>query len=583
MRPFVARRRFYACSDLRRIAALNRIQALACIKAAEHGWLGASYSAAELLTVLYFGLGERNVVLSKGHAAPMQYACLYGLGVLTEKQLLSYKDGPDGLQAHTDIGTPGILVNTGSLGQALSKTAGLAWSHPKRRYYVVLGDGELQEGQNFEAFQTVNHLRLKNLTVIVDRNRYQTALPVESVKGIPDLRRVSEGFGFSVLETDGHDLKALLSALRKKTARPKLIISNTLKGAGSRYLGGKPWHSAVPDDALYLRIVQELAAQAGLTEEFAEYRASSVPGAPRPKKPSGSTRDWFADELAKLMKADPRIVALGADLAESCGMGRLPKYLEMGISEQDMVSFAGGLALAGKIPVVNTYASFYKRAYEQVFTNQSEGRKVLYAGHYAGLCYHTDGKSHQSLNDLSLMRTVPGLIVVEPVDEAQTRGYLRWALRKAPGSVYFRLRRTPAGISLGQEVRLDRPAVVGAVGRRAYLTSGTVATGLVLKQGSGVIVQSVFNHELDLVYYRRLLRPVRELIMVEDNVEPGGLSEFACRLLLRLGLHPKVGSLSAEGFGPSFRTLSECLEHFGFIRTRIYPRTCSIIPIGRAG
>ena len=564
MRPFVTRGR--RTGDLRRLAAVNRINALACIKAAEHGWLGASYSVAELLTVLYFGLGERNVVLSKGHAAPMQYACLHGLGLLSGKQLLSYKDGPRGLQAHTDISTPGILVNTGSLGQALSKTAALAWTHPGRRYYVVLGDGELQEGQNFEAFQTVNHMGLRNLTVIVDRNRYQTALPVQAVKGIPDLRRAAEGFGFSVIEADGHDVKALLSALRKKTARPKLVISDTLKGAGSRHLGGKPWHSAVPDDSLYLRIVEELASEAGVEDAFARYRASVVPGAPKPRRTSGSTRDWFADELAKLMGKDPRIVALGANLAEPCGMGRLPEYLEMGISEQDMVSFAGGLALSGKIPVVNTYASFYKRAYEQVCVNQSEGGKIIYAGHYAGLCYHTDGKSHQSLNDLSLMRTVPGLIVVEPVDEDQTRWYLRWALSRAPGSVYFRLRRTPAGVSLGQDVRVDRPAVVGRVGRRAALASGTVALGLALRQGPGVIVQSVYNHELDLGYYRRLLRPVRELVVVEDNAEPGGLCEFACRLLLRLGLHPRVRNLSAAGFGPSFRTLAECLRHFAFTR-----------------
>ena len=187
---FVVEPRFYqkaqgqGAAGLKALSAFNRINALSCIKSAEHGWLGASYSIAEILTVLYHALDERNVVLSKGHAAAMQYACLFGLGMLSREQLLSYKNGPGSPQAHASLETPGVLLNTGSLGQALSKTAALAVCRPDQRFYVVVGDGELQEGQVFEGLQTVSQRCLHNLTVIVDVNGFQTEDQVEKIKSI---------------------------------------------------------------------------------------------------------------------------------------------------------------------------------------------------------------------------------------------------------------------------------------------------------------------------------------------------------------------------------------------------------------
>ena len=135
----------------------------------------------------------------------------------------------------------------------------------------------------------------------------------------------------------------------------------------------------------------------------------------------------------------------------------------MGICEQDMVSFAGGLALAGKRPVVNTFASFLKRAYEQIWVNATEGTRILYAGHYAGLCYFTDGKTHQSLNDLTLMRSVPGMTVLEPASPRQAERLLEWALAAAPGPVYLRLRRTAVPLSTTLPGRSKAPILLSAI------------------------------------------------------------------------------------------------------------------------
>lgn len=588
---------------LRRLAALNRLVAASCIQSAGHGWLGASYSVAEILTTLYFGCGERQIVLSKGHAAAMQYACLYGLGLLEREQLLAYQDGPAALQAHTDRRTPGILLDTGSLGQALSRVAGLALADRERSLFVVLGDGELQEGQCWEAFQTVVQHNLTGLTVIVDCNGQQTAGPVSAVKRIADLAAVGEGLGFSVREIDGSSPLELLACLSEPPARPRLLLARTRKAGGSPLLlelaaaGRAPggWHSTVPDEATYLRLLEEQALASGdpdLVAELRQFLARRVaPPLRPPAAKAGSTGAAFARELARLMTERPDLVALDADLAQPCGIDGFARaghpFLELGIAEQDMVGVAGGLALAGRLPVVHTYASFFKRAYDQLHGNG--GLKVIYAGHYAGLCYHTDGKTHQSLADVSLFNTLPGMTVLDPATGWQAARLLRWAVRGAAGPTYFRLRRTDLGLDahpllqaccptpeeLRQEAgpaELDRPLLLGPPdASRVFLVGGAVAARLALDclarpefAGWAILLQSVYGPPPHLPSWREVLAP-RELVFVlEDDTGPGGLHALLCTVLAATGLHPRVLWQHPAGLGPSFRNLPDCLEYHGF-------------------
>jgi transketolase len=579
------------------LCAFNRINALSCIMSARHGWLGASYSVAELLTVLYFELGERDIILSKGHAAAMQYACLYGLGLLEREQLLAYKHGPRGLPAHTERGTPGILFTTGSLGQSLSRAAALALCRPAETFFVVLGDGELQEGQCFEGLQTVVQRRLCNLVTVIDLNGYQSELPVSAVKRIADYGRLLEGLGLEVATVDGHDVGALASTLASRPAlparRPMVLLSRTRKAGGTALLpeehGRQPWHARVPEPALYWRIVDEQLERAGLApgddaelrEELARVRehptsvATRAPILSDPPPGAVSTRDAFARRLTALVAERPELAVLDADLAHSCGLDPLvggERFHEMGIAEQDMVSFAGGLALAGRLPVVNTYAAFLKRACEQIYLNQIDNLKVIYAGHYAGLCYFTDGKTHQSLVDLSLMLALPDLYVLEPCDARHCEALLDWAVREAERSVYFRLRRTPLPLALpdGEAVRPDRPLTVGDR-RRCLWTMGSVSTRLALDAlaeprfaGFGLVVQSVLRGPIDLEHHRRLLADTELIITIEEDLAPGALHSFVCGLCQRLGLRPRVLGKSIDRWGASFRTLQDALEHFGY-------------------
>lgn len=152
---------------------------------AQRGWLGATFSCAEILTSIYadpllYKASRGDIVaLSKGHAAAMQYACLVSVNILPADELSRY-ELPSGPQAHTDRQTPGIAINTGSLGQTLSKALGMSLARPEAIIHVVVGDGELQEGQNWEAFMLWSKYRLRNVVVIVDCNGIQTDSDVVS-------------------------------------------------------------------------------------------------------------------------------------------------------------------------------------------------------------------------------------------------------------------------------------------------------------------------------------------------------------------------------------------------------------------
>jgi transketolase len=589
MLPFVADRAVVArlAGRLHALSDLNRLHALACIVAAQHGWLGASFSAAEIVTALYAGLGERNVVLSKGHAAPIQYAALFAAGLLQADDLLGYKDGPGALQAHADANAPGVLTCTGSLGQALSKTAALASQRPDERFFCLLGDGELQEGQVFEGLQTVSARRLTNLVCVVDRNGFQTERPIDAIKPIPDLAGVATGFGFDVVELDGHDVTALVRALGAPAGeRPRFVIARTVKAAGSPLLAAvddvQPWHGRVPDADLYERLAGELVTRIGDPELLAAFDAHRDAGGATPPRRGAepglrSTRDGFAEALPGLLDAHPEAVVLDADLTAPCGLSlvadpeglhvRSGRFVQMGIAEQDMVSFAGGLALAGRLPIVNSYAAFLLRAIEQVRSNLWEGGRAIYVGHYAGPCYFTDGRTHQCMQDAGIWARLPGVTVLDPATADQAARALRWAAAEAPGPVYLRLRRTP----LPLPIEVDDPVRATRVrpgDRRALVVTGSVAARLALDclelpsfAGWGLVVVPAFGPGAPADALEQALRGLDEVLTMEDD--PGLLRETVLDAAARRAQPLRVRSLRPSGPGSSFRTLDACLEHLG--------------------
>ena len=225
---------------------------------ANSGHPGGSLSAVEILTVLYFSLLNINpkepqwvdrdrFILSKSHACPVLYAALCESGFFPKKELKSFRSINGLLQGHAHIKTPGVDMSGGSLGQGLSFGVGVALSaklDSKRYYtYVLLGDGECDEGQIWEAAMSATHYKADNLTAIVDRNRIQNDRSTDQVMQLEPFVEKWQAFGWHTQEVDGHDIAALVAALNKtKEIKdvPSVIIANTVKGKGVSFMEGNP-------------------------------------------------------------------------------------------------------------------------------------------------------------------------------------------------------------------------------------------------------------------------------------------------------------------------------------------------------
>jgi transketolase len=445
-------------------AAACRINVLYMVQRAGSGHLGSSFSCMDVLVRLYLDeLGPDDLFFSsKGHDVPAQYAVLAATGRLDFDRLHALRR-LGGLPGHPDVGTPGMVANSGSLGMGISKAMGMLRARALRglggRAFVLTGDGELQEGQIWEALLAAAAARMGALTVIVDHNKIQSDTWVARVSDLGELAHKLAAFGWRVARCDGHDFDALARAfgeLRQASDRPAALIADTVKGRGVSFMerfGGEDrfygFHSGAPDGPTYARALDELVAAAG------DPRLETVPApipapAPAGQRPRQRLVDAYARELLAQAARRPDLVVLDADLVKDCGLAefarRYPeRFIECGIAEQHMVSQAGGLALQGMLPVVHSFAAFLSaRPNEQIYCNATERSKVIYVATLAGLLPGGPGHSHQAVRDISSLGAVPDLTMVAPCSELETAAALEWCVHRATGSCYLRLSSIPA-------------------------------------------------------------------------------------------------------------------------------------------
>ena len=235
---------------IKKVAWDLRADIVKMIGVGKAGHLGGSCSLAEIVAALYFGkmhfdpkaLHDPNrdrFLVSKGHSVLVQYAALVELGVIPREEMGKLKTLGGKLQGHPDMMTPGMEAVTGSLGQGLSIATGMALTLRLKKspahVYVVIGDGELAEGQLWEAAMAAARYKLDSLTAIVDRNRIQATGPTKEIFDIPNLEDKWRAFGWNVLNVDGHDMGAILDVLDQATAikgGPTVIVADTIKGKG---------------------------------------------------------------------------------------------------------------------------------------------------------------------------------------------------------------------------------------------------------------------------------------------------------------------------------------------------------------
>ena len=257
----------------------SRKNIIEMVYSAQSGHIGGSLSACELLTVLYHKImhnvtdwksspdfeNRDRFVLSKGHVSPLLYSVMSQVGYFDKEELKTFRKLGSRLQGHPTAFIPGIEIATGSLGQGLSFACGIAMSlkldNNPAKVYVLLGDGEMQEGNVWEALMQAPFRKLNNLIAIIDRNRLQIDGNTEDIMALGDLGKKLSAFGWNVLEINGHDIQQIYKAYNeaKISDKPTVIVANTIKGKGVSFMENNPgWHGTAPKQDDYEKAMKEL-------------------------------------------------------------------------------------------------------------------------------------------------------------------------------------------------------------------------------------------------------------------------------------------------------------------------------------
>jgi transketolase len=464
---------------------------LVALCAAGSGHAGGTLSIMDIAAALYLRVADHDptnvewpdrdrIVWSTGHKAPSLYLGLAFAGFCPKEDVVYLRKLYSPYQGHPHwLKLPGVEVSTGSLGQGLSIAVGIALAgklnQKNYRTFCIMGDGEQQEGQIWEAAMEAGHHKLDNLVGIVDRNRLQIDGWVKDVMNVEPLEEKYRSFGWEVLTINGHDMQQVVDALEKAKAgcgKPTVIIADTVKGKGVSFMEDLAgWHGRVPNVEEMNKGLKELGLDGRipvetLFEHAKQYQAvverrldAKMPrfhrnywwnADPKMKVQMKPTRLGFGQSLAA-NGDDPRVVCFGLDISGSITISefyankpeRKSRWISMGIAEQSATSAAAGLAKEGKLPVFGTYATFAAaRNLDQIRTSICYGNfNVLIAGAHGGVSVGPDGATHQALEDLFAMCGLPNMNVVVPCDIVETRKATDYLLLKHVGPKYIRFAR----------------------------------------------------------------------------------------------------------------------------------------------
>jgi transketolase len=575
---------------LHNLATQLRIDCVRATSNAGSGHPTTCASAADLVAAL-FGAEMRfdpkqprhpradRFVLSKGHAAPILYAAWAAVGLFPREELLTLRELTSDLEGHPTPRLPFVDVATGSLGQGLCAAVGIAFNARRigsdYRTYVLLGDGETAEGSVWEAAEAASFHGLDSICGITDVNRLGQSRPTMYQHDLDAYARKYRAFGWHTIEIDGHDIGAILDAFaeaRKTTGRPTMIVARTLKGKGISFVEDKDgWHGKAfkqgeeedralkeleaqyvdaPVDAI-ARLVAAIPRPEGPAEEPAVARAA-LPAPEYKLGESVATREAYGTALARLGKADARVVALDADVGNSTFSERFEKVLpdrffESYIAEQVMVGAAMGLAARGAIPFPSTFACFLTRAYDFIRMAAISQLGVKFAGSHAGVSIGEDGPSQMALEDLAMMRAEPNITVLYPSDAVSAERLVELAAY-TEGPAYIRTSRPKTPVIYGPE---ERFAVGGSKVLResASDTATVVAAGVTVFEAlkaydtlraEGVFIRVVDAYSVQPIDAATLRAAGRQtgnrIITVEDHYAAGGLGDAVAEAVAPEGI-----------------------------------------------
>lgn len=477
-------------TELKTAANKMRAYSLIALHAAKSGHSGGTLSIMDITAALYLSIAKHDpknpfwkdrdrIIFSAGHKAPSLYVGLGMSGYFNVEDMMTLRKLGSPFQGHPHwLKLDGVEASTGSLGQGLSISVGIALAGKldKKNYrvYCIMGDGEQQEGQIWEAVMESAHYKLDNLIAIIDKNNLQIDGKVCCVMEIQPLAEKYRSFGWHVIVIDGHNMEDILQGFNeasKVKGKPVVIIANTIKGKGVSFMEDVAgWHGKSPNREELDKALNELGFSdlpverlIGIAKKFQdkvdEQISSSMPKfsndywwnvQPTMKVKMEPTRFGFGRVLEK-KGDDERVVPLGCDISGSIRISdfydrhpeRKARFLSMGIAEQSTTAVAAGLAKEGKLPVFGTYGVFASsRNLDQLRTTVCYGGfNVFVAGAHGGISVGPDGATHQALEEFYNVCALPGITVVAPCDSVETERACDELLFQIKGPKYVRFAR----------------------------------------------------------------------------------------------------------------------------------------------
>src|SRR5216110_2696853 len=468
----------------RQLGQQLRVDSIRCSTAAASGHPTSSMSAADLIAVLITRYlqydwskpkdpNNDHLIYSKGHASPLCYAMFKSVGAITDAEMLTFRKFGSRLQGHPTPALPWVDVATGSLGQGLPITVGVALAGRKLdqlpyHVWTLTGDSELAEGSIWEGLDKAGYYGLSNFTAIFDINRLGQRGPTEYEWETDHYRDRVQAFGCRAIVIDGHDLEQIDQALeqaREATAKPTVVIARTVKGKGFTEIENKDgWHGkALPPD-----MAERAIAELGGVRHLRIDGLKPEPGEPAikdgkvnvtlPTYKKGdkvATRKAYGDAL-KALAARPTVVAMDGEVgnstfAEEFAKAYPERYFEMFIAEQQLVAAAVGMSVRHYIPFASTFAAFLSRACDFIRMAAISEANIRLCGSHAGVEIGADGPSQMALEDLAMMRAVHGSTVVYPSDAASA-ARLVLEMTERGSIVYMRTTRGAYPVLYGPDV-----------------------------------------------------------------------------------------------------------------------------------
>jgi transketolase len=559
-----------------------RVDSIRCAAAAKSGHPSSGMSAADLMAVLLakylrydfdqpHDAHNDRLVFSKGHASTLLYAMYRAAGVISEEEMLTYRQFSSILEGHPTPRIPWVDVATGSLGQGLPYGVGMAIAAKKldrlpTRVWVLLGDSEIAEGSQWEAFEHAAFYNLDNLIGVLDVNRLGQRGETMHGWDLDSYADRARAFGWHAIEIDGHDVEAIDRAYEEAIAvgRPALVVAHTIKGKGVKEIEDKNgWHGKAldhPDEA-----IEELGGVRNIHVEIAKPDTAQ----PRHEFPSGelelprydlgsevATRKAYGEALAALGKARGDVVGFDGEVSNSTFAeifrDAVPeRYFEMYIAEQQMVAAAVGVQVTGWRPFASTFSAFVSRAYDFIRMSAISRASYCLCGSHAGVSIGEDGPSQMGLEDIAALRAVHGSTVLHPCDANQTAKLVA-RMADRDGIVYLRTLRpnTPVIYDADEEFEIGGSRTLRDGDDVAIVAAG-ITLHEALKAADMLAVDGIEARVIDLYSIKPLdQRTIRALAMpivtVEDHFPEGGIGEAVLAALADADERPRLVSLAVR-------------------------------------